>query len=513
MDASHQPTALSMPHISDSDLSQVASLIQSLHSPLNVGNPSATHALQHQLQDVISSDIAWSLLSGLGRSSDPIVKFYGAQSAQTKIARDWESLPEGLRTTILDQVLDQAATLSSQHAGLEASASNGSIDNTAQYSLVVRKLFSCLAGLILRMTPNEFPSPILRVITVLSGRGVKRVVILEFLEIVIHDISRGALVEPRKSQLAKAIEGEMEFVVRMLIEVLSQDPPPSTNGPELSNTRSKYQRELEQAFKTLEAWIAWGLTAEDISTLLPILYNLLSSSEFLPQTINVLIEILTVSVFKDGKATKILTEPLLEWFASTGQGIVSRAAASAADLDNDADTESLIAVSKLVEAIVEHSASWLAGRTQHTLVQSFFNIIIQLTGFPGTATIDEDVSERTLGLYSQIQEALVEDDSFQEAYETSEAWGIAKEFFRAAVYALQQKITWPAENEGGGSKIENQDERTTFELYRRDAGEVMVTAYYVLRTEMLEGLLQLLMKQLETSSNEDWAVSFLFSCP
>lgn len=46
------------------------------------------------------------------------------------------------------------------------------------------------------------------------------------------------------------------------------------------------------------------------------------------QAISVLVEILTGSVFKDGKATKITTEPILEWISQRGGAIVKQAAAS-----------------------------------------------------------------------------------------------------------------------------------------------------------------------------------------
>lgn len=124
-------TILQLPVISDNDLLQVAQLISDLHAPSTSGNPELAHRLQAQLQSVISSDIAWSLLPGLNRSSqDPIVRFYAAQSAQTKIARDWESLPEGLRLKELEIVLD---------ACVETASLGGA------YSVVLRKLFSCVS--------------------------------------------------------------------------------------------------------------------------------------------------------------------------------------------------------------------------------------------------------------------------------------------------------------------------------------------------------------------------------
>jgi hypothetical protein len=67
----------------------------------------------------------------------------------------------------------------------------------------------------------------------------------------------------------------------------------------------------------------------------------------------------------------------------------------------------------------------------------------------------------------------MEAPEFQEAYETSAAWGIARDFFRAAVSAVNRKIRWPDEMDG---KVLRGEDREKFEIYRRDAGEVLVTA-------------------------------------
>lgn len=62
----------------------------------------------------------------------------------------------------------------------------------------------------------------------------------------------------------------------------------------------------------------------DITNLLPVLYSLLDTP-FMVQSISAIVEVLTNSVFRDGKATKALTEPLLRWMAVRGMQIVNQA--------------------------------------------------------------------------------------------------------------------------------------------------------------------------------------------
>jgi hypothetical protein len=146
----------------------------------------------------------------------------------------------------------------------------------------------------------------------------------------------------------------------------------------------------------------------DISNLLPILYPLLDTP-FMVQSISAIVEVLTNSVFRDGKATTALTEPLLRWMAVRGMQIVNQAIsgmssdsrlwacklslAAHAPIEQDADSEDLNAISKLVEALVEHSANWMASKLDQPDIQSFLTLLLSLSGFPGLPGRDENVSE------------------------------------------------------------------------------------------------------------------------
>jgi hypothetical protein len=53
--------------------------------------------------------------------------------------------------------------------------------------------------------------------------------------------------------------------------------------------------------------------SSELTALLPHLYGLLP----LPAASSALVEVLSESIFKFGKGTKILTEPLLDWFTGS----------------------------------------------------------------------------------------------------------------------------------------------------------------------------------------------------
>lgn len=50
-------------------------------------------------------------------------------------------------------------------------------------------------------------------------------------------------------------------------------------------------------------------------------------------------------------------------------------------------------MTKLVDALVEHSSDWMARRISDPHVQAFFGVLLDLTGFPGIPGRDENISE------------------------------------------------------------------------------------------------------------------------
>ena len=145
-------------------------------------------------------------------------------------------------------------------------------------------------------------------------------------------------------------------------------------------------------------------------------------------------------------------------------------------------------MTKLVDALVEHSSDWMARRTNDPQVQAFFGVLIDLTGFPGVPGRDENISEvghqarlwlspdadspaplqTTLNLYSTIQESIM-DLGEPDSSETLEVQNVSKHFFGEVVSRIRQKVQWPV-------TALSAEELAAFEVYRRDAGEVMITA-------------------------------------
>lgn len=165
-------------------------------------------------------------------------------------------------------------------------------------------------------------------------------------------------------------------------------------------TRSR----VRPAFRPIHSDCLRDLSADqghysDLSALLPHLYGLLP----LPAASSALVEVLSESLFKFGKGAKILTEPLLAWF--TGPGFQAALAESEGGqytpssiclfpwltmLDS---SEEIVGLTKLLAALVEHSSEWFIAKIGLPEVQTLLGLILRLTGWEGTPSVDEQISE------------------------------------------------------------------------------------------------------------------------
>lgn len=179
-------------------------------------------------------------------------------------------------------------------------------------------------------------------------------------------------------------------------------------------------------------------------------------------------------MFRFGKGTKVLTEPLVEWVNGPGEAI--------------SDPDEASAFAKLLAALVEHSSEWLVARIQESRVQSLLRTILRLTAWEGIGGVDENISELTLPIYPLLQEAVMDSSIFSTPQDTPE-WQTVKGFFAQLVQTVRGKVRWH-------SGMDKED-REAFETWRRDAGEVIVGAYYILRDDMLAELVQAAMGHVQ----------------
>lgn len=90
-----------------------------------------------------------------------------------------------------------------------------------------------------------------------------------------------------------------------------------------------------------------------------------------------------------------------------------------------------------------------------------------VSGIVSASVLNSPASQTTLSLYSTIQECIT--DLQEEDPLVEESLAIAKHFFREITVRIRNKVRWPTDT------LDPED-LASFEVYRRDAGEVMITA-------------------------------------
>jgi hypothetical protein len=201
-----------------------------------------------------------------------------------------------------------------------------------------------LSSLIIRLSPNGFPHPFLTLLTLLtpapsSSSPPSLALPLEFFKITVEEVSRTGLIGQRKIQIHEVLEQGSQVAVGSCLGVLKRWL--EDGGGDKGRER---EDELTAATSCLEVWIGWGLSGESVSSIgqsrlfsevlircpdavsllhhsLPLLIGLLAHPDSFVQASDCLQQVLTDSVLRDGRGSKVLTEPILAWLPSIASQI------------------------------------------------------------------------------------------------------------------------------------------------------------------------------------------------
>ncbi|KAH7905355.1 armadillo-type protein [Hygrophoropsis aurantiaca] len=538
-----------LPALSQADIQQAAQLIHQAYSPQSHPHisPDDQRRIQQELFDIQRRPEAWGLVIPFLENTDPNIQFFGAHTAQVKIARDWDLFPRENASQLRDLMLELTSycILSGRN------------------KVILRKLFVALASLALKIAPfssssstsgqyqsqSQWPDWIIASVNFLSSRGAPSEHILDFLTIVAEEVKTADLIGGAKMQMSQSLIDASPMVVRAVIDSITRPRAQIGAGT----------HELQAALRCLQAWMSI-LRGDDLTSLIPLLITLLTPASslasrpdleldfdetiFVPAS-DALQELMAESSFSGGSGTSTLTDPLLVWLDTWGDKILE---ASLKSGFVDAVSHSLC---KLVVALGDHSNTYFASHitssalvavpipTAHSsaaplaatpisapsnptpkpkshLIQRFLRLILGYTALPGWYGVDEEESEMTLGFWYLLQESLWSADydgeqewgehgpqdsgsgsgsrgqdggddrdggtpGDHEAHEKNR-WTVIRAVFGELVQVLRRKVVWPEKQalDGWG-----RDQVDKFQVYRRDVGDTLLNAYYILRDDML----------------------------
>ncbi|KAF8511488.1 ARM repeat-containing protein [Hysterangium stoloniferum] len=417
---------------------------------------------QWELFEVQKKYEAWGLVTPLLDHPDPNVQFFGAHTAQVKIVRDWKSFPRQHAVGLKDLLLESTCR------AITANRSN----------VILRKLYVALSQLALKLhptRPSQWPDWILATVTHLSGHGASPEQLLDFLAIVPEEIRTSDLIGTTKASMS----GSLTEAIPLVVQAISS----------LATSAATTPHQIQTALQCLEKWIVWGLPANDLAPLIPMLVSLLSFEHSFVAASDTLQEILTSSSLADGSGNKILTEPLLDFLSTSGRAIYERS------ISHGFIDETSHSLCKLLCALGDHSSMHFAATLPARPTQTYLRLMLNYTGLPGWFGVDEEESDMCLPFWYLLQESLWtvdfvsdrEPGKESEGWERSEEkqWEVANEVYMELVDILRRKVMWPKQ------EVLNQwpkDQVDKFAQYRRDIGDILVNAYYVLRDKVLETL-------------------------
>ncbi|KAJ7604267.1 armadillo-type protein [Roridomyces roridus] len=498
------------------DVAQAIALIQAAYAPPSSATPAAIQAvqgLQVQLLTLQRTPASWGLiLPLLAFPGDANVQFFGAHTAHAKIARgELDSLTEEQQIGLRDALLEAAGV-------------------TGRPRVVRRKLYAALGALALRLTPGngasegQWPGWVQGTVEVLVRAGEPSAHVHEFLAGAAEDVSGANLLPQAKIEMIDSLRSAAQLVLQSIGTVLAAssstqaDPDPAA---------------LPAALACLTAWLPAGiLPGQDIARLVPPLIALLPNPSSPTPTDKIKSEAAAITLCEllgrppAAWGARVLLEPLFVWTARAF-AFISPGNSEDESLDRrysphapppDA-ARALRSSSKLLVALGEAGVEWVAGSivdptrvaltdasvagtsqmgmeaqgpTRGFLARHFLRVMLALTAVDHDDE-DEDEDEEgdsALGFWYLLQEALweipegneYEDDGEDGEPKAESPAQKARAAHSTAAYAalvrvLRSKVVW--RRGWGKERVEK------FPAFRRDVGDTLVNAYYVLRDDLL----------------------------
>lgn len=515
-----------LPHLPSDAVQQSTLLVLRATSLIHTSVDSAEQQRrQEDLMRLVGTSDAWGLVIPFLGHDDVNVQFYGAHILGVKVVREWNSLGEDIQLPLRDTVLQLTATAIALQ----------------RPKMVLRKLYIAITSMALKLnttSPPKWPDFLNYSLSSLQSQGANRETLLEFMTIAVEEVSRASKVA------SVQITESLNAAIPAFMETFST----TVLGPSVPES------ERIGALKCLQAWVGWGMTGNDLTSVVPTLLSVLSSPSLFITVSDVLQDILTASALAEGAGVKTLTEPLLDWISTTGRTIADAAVAEGSP--NAISTS----FCKLICALGDHSNGYIATKLYRASlqgqsdspaleprVQEFLRLMLLYTGFPGYYGVDEEDSELTLGFWYLLQESLWEvgeggeedwvdlinsetEKAIQNAIDTVNAnvldpegpmrspiqyeseipkasdkqdgMGLARVLFAEVVTTLRRKITWPSAAQMHASGGWDAEQREMFGIYRRNVGDTLINACYVLRDKFLENLLNDMKDQLAQTSRD-----------
>ncbi|TIA88062.1 hypothetical protein E3P99_02816 [Wallemia hederae] len=252
-----------------------------------------------------------------------------------------------------------------------------------------------------------------------------------------------------------------------------------THKDHIENTIFTNLSDLDATTTSIECYLKFNSSPEFLDHLLNTLLSAINPDNY--NKVTPIIE--TLVTFKNYSApvSQLLVSPLT---SQIWQQCV----------ENESSDEMSQSIVNLLMTFIESYPDFIIDNPNSPTTHALLQLALSATSFPGVAGSDEEISESSLDIWFQLQEALSDNPTHEAHF---------KQYFSQLCYALLAKIVFPS------SILQNQLARDQFIAYRQLVGDTFMYSYYVIRDALTDILFQSLTSALQSSEQAE-AVIFAY---
>ncbi|KAL7747197.1 hypothetical protein RI367_007408 [Sorochytrium milnesiophthora] len=504
-----------------SSIEEIERVLDTFYAPTT--SPQDRKQCQSWMLAVQRDESAWHWAWNCLRQSQNVnVQFFGAQTLQVKLARDWDTLPADSAGSMRDGLIEAIAFFSDKAAS----------------SMVMRKLCLALTTYAQKTVPHKWPSfftslfeQFERQYWAKGGSGDDAhflyMALMEILTVCPEEFQAHNMAGTQRTRLTQEVLDAIPTVLSFLQQQLAAREP-------VAGYR-------EKCLRCLLSWLHFGIP---IATLIPLLNQVI---ELLPQesTFEAAVQVLCelVSHPSNARFEETICQGMLPlmvggWIHDSFQRCFQGASGSLTIIDTnlptacqwkpEEDEETLQCIAKLMSAMAETFPTYMVKHMATPLVQQFLDMMVQIILFPGYFGADQEISDIPLQAFYLIQETLADPPAAGTELATQstnsstdslidltnddddvpaptitlppELEAATSRLFSNVLAALCSKVRWPSAKQW---KSWPKDKQEKWGHFRRDAADTMLVCYYVLRKNALSIVLGLLQSAASSQAGSE----------
>ncbi|KAJ1743004.1 hypothetical protein LPJ68_001403 [Coemansia sp. RSA 1086] len=403
---------------------------------------------------------AWQLAFDLLATNNDTCQFFGAHTLHAKVTRDLDTLDTDRREALRHELVRVAVESSKGAANVLSKLCQA----LAAY-LLAQPTEGCLLGAAMSAIQERAQS---------TGNDAAYAIV-EFLGVFAEELNTTALATAEQARIVQDVRDALPQALQVLLGVVSGlEGSPATDAPEFARRAGQQVSWRVRAWRGLQQWLQFGVPGDTL---------------FVPLLEAVLAQLRVLAAYQlrgDGDEDEIAAATTAADDMVGNAAIAARFGRSVsetvlahfaqpwlAQVVEHSDSEGVLPWAAMIVTFGETYTEHIAAHLDEDHVVAYLRLAVALTQFPGHAGLDEEVSVQPLGLWCLLQEALADS-------ETSSTF--AHSAYADVVRALLAKCAYPPTEVWTAA---DRDAREQFTAYRREAGDALLGAFYVLRGDML----------------------------